>query len=260
MRRDRRRAMAAVFAVIIVLAMLAAVIAPLIAATEELTDGDAAIESVDNARYVSLFDDGPPAGTEVPTGPPPPITGDPAADERIRTMAVARGYVLRPLPSVELTSIAGRPLHAEVAGAWLEMSAAAAADGISLILASGFRPVDSQRVTFLGHLDLTPAAIVAGTADAHIDYVLSYSAPPGYSKHHTGYAVDISEGTERFAQFESTAAFAWLSADDYTNARRFGFVPSYPPGVAQQGPNPEAWEYVWVGDEAAVPPEIGFTG
>jgi D-alanyl-D-alanine carboxypeptidase len=251
--------MAAAFAVIIVLAMLAAVIAPLIAATDELTDGDSAIEPVDNARYVSLFDDGPLAGTEAQTAAPP-ITGDPAADERIRTMAVERGYVLRQLPSVELTSIAGWPLHAAVADAWLAMSAAAAADGVSVILASGFRPVDSQRVTFLGHLDLTAAAIVSGTADAHIDYVLSFSAPPGYSKHHTGYAVDISEGTERFAQFESTAAFEWLSADDYTNARRFGFVPSYPPGVAEQGPNPEAWEYVWVGADAVDVPEIGFTG
>ncbi|MEQ8716510.1 MAG: hypothetical protein RIE08_02780 [Acidimicrobiales bacterium] len=164
MRRDRRRAMAAVFAVIIVLAMLAAVIAPLIAATEELIDGDVAIEPVDNARYVSLFDDGPLAGTEAQTAAPT-STGDPTADERLRTMAVGRDY-----------------------------------------------------------------------------------------------AVDISEGTERFAQFESTAAFAWLSADDYTNARRFGFVPSYPPGVAQQGPNPEAWEYVWVGAAAVQVPAIGFTG
>lgn len=259
MRRDRRRAMAIVFAVIIVVAMLAAVIAPLIAATEERTAGDAVSGPVDNARYVSIFDDGPLPGTEAQTAAPP-ITGDPAADERIRTIAVARGYVLRPLPSVELTSIAGLSLHAAVADAWLAMSATAAADGVSLILASGFRPVDSQRVTFLDHLDLTPAAIVSGTADAHIDYVLSFSAPPGYSKHHTGYAVDISEGSERFAQFESTDAFVWLSADEYANARRFGFVPSYPPGVAEQGPSPEAWEYVWVGAQAVDLPLIGITG
>lgn len=256
-RRDTRRNVAIAFAVIIVLAMLATVIAPIMAATEEL--GDEFIPPVDNARYVSLFDDGPLPGTE-PRPEAPSITGDAEADARLRAMAEARGYVLRPTPSVDLATVDGWPVQEPVVAAWEALQAAAAADGVSLVLKSGYRPVDSQRVTFLGHLELSPATILSGTADAHIDYVLSFSAPPGYSKHHTGYAVDVAQGDERFAQFHTTATFAWMSADDYANVRRHGFMPSYPPGVEAQGPNAESWEYVWVGDVAAAVPEIGFAG
>ena len=42
------------------------------------------------------------------------------------------------------------------------------------------------------------------------------SAPPGYSEHHTGYAVDISTpelGDELSVAFERTAAFRWLAAN-----------------------------------------------
>ena len=49
--------------------------------------------------------------------------------------------------------------------------------------------------------------------------------------------------------FGSTPAFAWIAANNYENAKRFGFVPSYPPDATSQGPNPEPWEYVFVGDD-----------
>jgi LAS superfamily LD-carboxypeptidase LdcB len=38
-----------------------------------------------------------------------------------------------------------------------------------------------------------------------------------------------------------------MSKDNYLQAKKYGWIPSYPEGAQQQGPEPEAWEYVWVG-------------
>ena len=61
-----------------------------------------------------------------------------------------------------------------------------------------------------------------------LDAILTEIAPPGYSEHHSGRAIDIaSAGSPPMTQdFEQTPAFAWLSA----NAGRFGFVMSFPRG------------------------------
>lgn len=62
--------------------------------------------------------------------------------------------------------------------------------------------------------------------------ILSISAAPGYSEHHSGLAIDLAEAgapalTEAFAD---TQSFAWLR----TNAHRFGFVMSFPPDNPHQ--------------------------
>ena len=59
-----------------------------------------------------------------------------------------------------------------------------------------------------------------------IDEILSVSAPPGYSEHHSGRAVDVTTDGVRplELEFEGTAAFTWLSR----HAGRFGFSLSYP--------------------------------
>lgn len=73
------------------------------------------------------------------------------------------------------------------------------------------------------------------------------SAPPGYSEHHTGYAIDI--GDAQFPQwdtqeaFETTPAFRWLER----NAARFGFELSFPRNNPQ-GVNYEPWHWRFVGD------------
>ena len=50
------------------------------------------------------------------------------------------------------------------------------------------------------------------------------SAPPGYSEHSTGFAIDIGDATQRETdletEFENTVAFKWL----IKNAARFHFV------------------------------------
>jgi LAS superfamily LD-carboxypeptidase LdcB len=174
-------------------------------------------------------------------GPAPAITGNPTIDSRIRQLAEARGYRRRAQAIGNLAYADGYPVQPPVAEAWAQLKAAAASAGHSIRIISAFRSETQQVSTFLGGL--------AGYSDSQIDSRLRWSAPPGYSKHHTGYTIDITQAGSAFNTFGSTAAFRWISANGYENARRFGFLPSYPPGGPPQGPNPEPWEYVWVGVE-----------
>ena len=105
---------------------------------------------------------------------------------------------------------------------------------------------------FTEKLDIdNPQEILDGVHDALLDNVLSRSAVPGFSKHHSGYAVDFGCGDNRLVfSFATTPCYQWLSADNFRNARRHGFIPSYPEGDLKQGPNPEPWEYVWIGELA----------
>lgn len=102
------------------------------------------------------------------------------------------------------------------AAAWRALRAAAEADGVALKIVSAFRSVERQA-------DIVRDKLARGLA---FDAIFSASAPPGYSEHHTGRALDLGiPGAAPLEEdFEDTAAFRWLSA----NAGRFGFVLSYP--------------------------------
>jgi D-alanyl-D-alanine carboxypeptidase len=195
-----------------------------------------------------------------PIAEAPWITGDPAADRRIVELAVGRGYRLRQQADEDALIAEGRYSLQEAAmSAWQELQAAARAEGVDLRIVSGYRSVDRQRRIFLRELQRTimqvtggepdTQAIAAGDADRWIEEVLRFSSIPGFSKHHSGYTIDISDPSKgrAFTDFHQTEGFAWISAYNYLNAKRFGFVPSYPAGSVEQGPDPEPWEYVWVG-------------
>jgi D-alanyl-D-alanine carboxypeptidase len=192
---------------------------------------------------------------------PPPIAGDREADRRIVGIAESRGYRLRAEGESQAFAIVeGKPLHPDAAAAWQELKAEAKKDGIELGLISGYRSVDRQREIFLRQLaqeaegaigrEYTAAEIAEGLADDILDRILSSYSIPGYSKHHTGYTLDITDVTSGrdFTEFGQTPGFEWISRDNYRNAKRFGFLPSYPEGATEQGPLPEPWEYVWVGE------------
>lgn len=86
--------------------------------------------------------------------------------------------------------------------------------------------------------------------DAHA-VVQSYSAKPGHSEHQTGLCVDLitsSMDNKLSEEFETTAAFEWLSQ----NAYKFGFILRYPKGQEDvTGYTYEPWHYRFVGREAA---------
>lgn len=186
---------------------------------------------------------------------PPAITGNVPADNRIRTIASSRGYIVRsvpvaPIDKTNAPGLSGDDLLQPLAFTdWQNLKKAAEAAGIPLKLNSGYRSIEMQRQLFLSRLrasGVSTAQIANGQADSQIVTVLSQAAIPGYSRHHTGYTVDFvcANGTQTF---ETTTCFKWLSADNYLNAKKYGWIPSYPDGANQQGPEPEPWEYVWVG-------------
>ena len=106
------------------------------------------------------------------------------------------------------------------AAAWQSMKEAARKDGIVLEIVSAFRDVEEQA-------QIIRDKQARGMA---MEAILALSAPPGYSEHHTGRAVDINTpGCEaREEPFEDTQAFRWL----VEHAGRFGFALSYPRGNA----------------------------
>lgn len=107
-------------------------------------------------------------------------------------------------------------LTPETAAKWAEMVDAAAADGVTLLIVSGFRGIDYQA-------RLIRKKINAGQT---VSEILQVNAAPGFSEHHTGRAVDIATPGSRplTEEFEDSDAFRWL----VENAARFGFSMSYP--------------------------------
>lgn len=189
-----------------------------------------------------------------PVENPPSISGNDIADARIRDIAEGRGYRLRSSPPSETTlvSVDGQRLQVAMAEAWRNLKAKASAAGYSMSLVSGYRSVSDQRELFTSRLSATGASIdevAKGLADEQVNKVLITSSIPGYSKHHTGYTMDLQCAGYGFEDFKNSPCHDWLVADNYKIAKESGFIPSYPDGADLQGPDPEAWEYVYVGTE-----------
>lgn len=184
-------------------------------------------------------------------GPPPSITGDPGADARIRAIAEARGYRQRTdVGAAALVSVNGHRVDAATAAAFRALQRSAAAAGFPLQLGSGYRSVARQRAIFVSKLQargLSATSVRSGRFDATIDSILQFSSIPGYSRHHTGAAIDLSSGGTGINGFGRTAAYRWMAADNFAVAKRHGFVPSYPADAGLQGPRPEPWEFIHVG-------------
>lgn len=144
-------------------------------------------------------------------------------------------------PPEELKAISGDgrfQLRTAAADAFLAMQRAARRDGITLVTISAFRGIsDQQRIFF----EIKAQRQQAATERAEV------SAPPGYSEHHTGYAIDLGDGLAPTANlseaFERTAAFRWLEV----NGARFNFELSFPRGN-RQGIAYEPWHWRFVGD------------
>lgn len=106
----------------------------------------------------------------------------------------------------------------ETLDAWQKMQAAAKREHVNLLLVSAFRGADYQHQLIERKLE----------QGQQLDEILQVNAPPGYSEHHTGSALDLTTDncpalTEAFDQ---TPAFRWLTA----RAAEFGFVMSFPRG------------------------------
>ncbi|MGB5258790.1 MAG: M15 family metallopeptidase [Woeseiaceae bacterium] len=109
-------------------------------------------------------------------------------------------------------------LAPETARKWARMVEAAAADGVTLLIVSGFRSLEYQA-------RLIRKKINAGQS---VSEILAVNAAPGFSEHHSGRAVDVATPGSRplTEEFESSEAFRWLTE----HAADYGFSMSYPRG------------------------------
>lgn len=141
-----------------------------------------------------------------------------------------------------LEAQSGIELHIDAADALHSMQAAAAAEGINLRLLSGFRSHQLQERIFF---DVKSERNQTAAERAKV------SAPPGYSEHSTGYAIDLGDGsapeTNLSVEFENTPSFRWLQ----DHAASYHFTLSFPIDN-QQGVSYEPWHWRFEGSAEAL--------
>ena len=160
-----------------------------------------------------------------------------------RPHALPQGYVpkdLVSLPAAGVPTVGGRNLmlRPEAAEHLKDLTAAAAADGEELVVASAFRSYLHQRYTYE-----RLKSIYGPEAD-------TMSASPGHSQHQLGTAVDFTNWVAAYQVqpiFGQTSAAWWLR----DNAPTYGFVLSYPPDNNETGYRFEPWHYRYIGVENA---------
>ncbi len=178
--------------------------------------------------------------TTAPTPPTVASSGSPAPDN---TLLNHFAYPEAPQSELEgITPDGAMKLRSPAAKAYREMSAAAAAAGINLVPLSPFRSIAEQQQVFFD---------VKAERNQSAEKRAEVSAPPGYSEHHTGYAIDIgdgnSPGSNLSPSFDQTAAFGWLQA----NSARYNFEMSFPKDN-KQGVTYEPWHWRFTGDRQSL--------
>ncbi|MEL7226290.1 MAG: M15 family metallopeptidase [Cyanobacteria bacterium J06576_12] len=132
-------------------------------------------------------------------------------------------------------------LAPDAALALMNMIYAARDQGVWIVPASAYRTIDLQRELFDNQVKRKGSSKTAAES----------TAPPGFSEHHTGYAVDLVDGYNKEAdinqQFSTTQAFEWLTQ----NAGKYGYELSFPHNNAQ-GVNYEPWHWRFIGSEEAI--------
>jgi zinc D-Ala-D-Ala carboxypeptidase len=118
------------------------------------------------------------------------------------------------------------------------MTAAAKAAGVKISTISAFRSIADQEKIFFE---------IKAQRKQDPGKRAEVSAPPRYSEHHTGYAVDLGDANSAAMdlkpEFDTTAAFKWLEV----NAARYSFEMSFKKGNLQ-GVSYEPWHWRYVGD------------
>jgi hypothetical protein len=114
-----------------------------------------------------------------PSDAPPPMELD--------ACHAATGYVRGRAFTLCVTYIDGKPVENGTAAAFVRMRAAAARSGIHIRVVSGFRTMAEQRALYRAYKN--------GTGNL--------AAPPGYSNHQSGHALDLNTS--------SAGVYSWLA-------------------------------------------------
>ncbi len=115
--------------------------------------------------------------------------------------------------------------------AFVAMAETGKADSVFLIVDSGYRSASYQARIIQAHLE---------KGERFADLV-QYVAPPGYSEHETGRAIDMVPSDQSFSR---TNAYLWL----VDNAGAYGFVETFPNDSTGVMPW-EPWHWTYCPDE-----------
>ena len=141
-----------------------------------------------------------------------------------------------------------KTLQTPACDAFLEMQKAAAADGVTVWMQSGYRSVKYQTGLYERKTKYyTDRGYDTATAKEMAAAVVN---PPGYSEHNCGLAADLNspEHTGLDEGFENTTAFRWLCE----HAADYGFILRYPKGAEDKTEiTYEPWHWRYVGRENA---------
>ncbi len=125
-------------------------------------------------------------------------------------------------------------VHIDMSDSLLKMRKHAKNDGILLVFLSGYRSVNLQEEIFYS---LKSIRNQVASERARV------SAPPGYSEHSTGFAIDIGDfnnpETDFEVEFENTDAFKWLKQ----NAAKYHFKLSFNKYDKNVDYEPWHWRY-----------------
>ncbi len=125
-------------------------------------------------------------------------------------------------------------VHIDMRDSLLKMKEEARKDGIYLVFLSGYRSINLQNEIFYSLKSIRNQEAVERAR---------VSAPPGYSEHSTGFAIDIGDATQRDTdfetEFENTEAFKWL----IKNAAKFHFKLSFKKNNKYIDYEPWHWRY-----------------
>ncbi len=127
--------------------------------------------------------------------------------------------------------------NAAAQSAFNRMAAAAATEGLSIYVQSGYRSYSTQQRIFNNN--------VANYGEENAN---TFSARPGQSEHQTGLAFDIlgtSRNTGLEEEFAETLEYAWL----VEHCAEYGFILRYGKDMTEStGYIYEPWHYRYIGD------------
>ena len=125
-------------------------------------------------------------------------------------------------------------VHKDMSQSLLKMREDAKLEGVYLVFLSGYRSIKLQEEIFYS---LKSIRNQSASERARV------SAPPGYSEHSTGFAIDIGDANYREkdfeVEFENTAAFRWLK----NNAAKYHFKLSFNKNNKNVDYEPWHWRY-----------------
>jgi zinc D-Ala-D-Ala carboxypeptidase len=129
----------------------------------------------------------------------------------------------------------------EAGKALMKLVYAARDEGVWIVPVSGFRDLEKQKLLFEKQIEKKGSEAAAAKV----------SAPPGYSEHHTGYAIDLTDGQlpkqDITNEFAETKAYHWLTL----HAKEFGFEMSFPKNNPE-GVVFEPWHWRFIGNPDAM--------